>query len=59
MSCKAKLRPDIKASIEFSFENIPRYFYYGYIDQITDELINECKECSENVNKAEAEGEKK
>ena len=57
MSCKAKLRPDIKErgrpSIEFIFNNIPRYFCYGYIDARTDELIDECRECPENVNKAD------
>ena len=57
MSCKAKLRTDIKErgkpSIEFVFNNIPRYFCYGYIDSRTDELIDECRECPENVNKAD------
>lgn len=57
MSCKAKKRTDIKergkSSIEFVFNNIPRYFCYGYIDLRTDELIDECKECPENVNKAD------
>lgn len=57
MSCKAKLRRDIKErgkpSIEFTFENIPRYFCYGYIDQRTDELIEECKNCPEHVYKAD------
>ena len=57
MSCKAKLRPDIKergkASVEFTLENIPRYFCYGYIDQRTDELIGECKNCPEHVSKAD------
>lgn len=57
MSCKAKLRKDIKErgkpSIEFHFEGKPRYFCYGYIDQRTDELIDECKECPEHVYKAD------
>mgnify|MGYP004445140369 FL=1 len=33
MSCKAKIRPDIKdrgkPSVEFVFEGKPRYFCYG------------------------------
>ena len=57
MSCKAKLRPDIKErgkpSIEFVLNNIPRYFCYGYVDSRTDELIDECRNCPENVNKAD------
>lgn len=57
MSCKAKLRKDIKErgkpSIEFEFKGKPRYFCYGYIDQRTDELIDECKECPEHVYKAD------
>lgn len=57
MGCRAKLRPDIKergrSSIEFVFEDIPRYFCYGYIDKRTDELIDECRECPEHVNKAD------
>lgn len=57
MSCNAKLRNDIKdrgkPSIEFYWKDKPRYFCYGYIDQRTDELIDECKNCIEHVNKAE------
>lgn len=57
MSCKAKLRPDInergKPSVEFVFEGKPRYFCYGYIDQSTEELIEECRECPENVYRAD------
>ena len=57
MSCKAKLRPDIKdrgkPSVEFVFEGKPRYFCYGYIDQSTEELIDECRECPENVHRAD------
>ena len=57
MSCEAKLRKDIKdrgkSSIEFEFEGKPRYFCYGYIDQRTDELIEECKNCPEHVYKAD------
>ena len=57
MSCKAKSRPDIKergkTSIEFVFNSIPRYFCYGYIDTKTDELIDECRECPENVKRAD------
>lgn len=57
MSCKAKLRQDIKdrgkTSVEFVFEGKPRYFCYGYIDQRTEELIDECRECPENVYRAD------
>lgn len=62
MSCKAKLRNDIKdrgrPSIEFYYDNKPRYFCYGYIDPMTDELIDECKNCLEQVNKADEVMEK-
>lgn len=57
MSCEAKNRKDIKErgkpSIEFYFENKPRYFCYGYIDNQTDELIPECKKCIEHVYNAD------
>lgn len=57
MGCLAKKRPDIKdigkSSIEFYKDGKPQYYCYGYIDQRTDGLIEECKQCSRKVYKAQ------
>ena len=57
MGCLAKKRPDIKdkgkSSIEFYKDGKPQYYCYGYIDQRTDELIEECKQCKRQVYKAQ------
>ena len=58
MSCKAKknniwIKDKGKPSIEFYKNGKPQYYCYGYIDQKTDELIEECKECSKHVYKAQ------
>lgn len=62
MSCKAKKRPDIKdvgkSSIEFYKNGKPQYYCYGYIDQRTDELIEECRQCTRQVGKAQEDLEK-
>jgi len=42
-----------KASVEFYKNGKPQYYCYGFTDRMTDELINECKECSAQVQKAE------
>lgn len=60
MSCLAKETPGNgikergKASIEwYDNKGKPQYYCYGYIDKMTDELIDECKNCKNNVNKAQ------
>lgn len=53
MSCKAVENGEVKrkgiASLEFYVGSKPQYYCYGYIDKMTDELINTCKECRKNV----------
>lgn len=63
MSCKAKanniwVKDRGKPSIEFYKDGKPQYYCYGYIDQRTDELLKECKECPEHVYKAQEDLEK-
>ena len=62
MACLAKKRPDIKdigkSSIEFYKEGKAQYYCYGYIDPRTDELIEECKQCRRQVDKAQEDLEK-
>lgn len=63
MSCKAKanniwIKDRGKPSIEFYKNGKPQYYCYGYIDERTDELIEECKECQEHVYKAQEDLEK-
>ena len=42
-----------KASLEFYKNGKPQYYCSGYIDAMTDELIDECKRCKQHVNKAQ------
>ena len=56
MSCIAKETPGNgvkergRASIEWYDNNKkPQYYCYGYIDNRTDELIDECKRCRKHV----------
>ena len=63
MSCKAKknniwIKDKGKSSIEYYKNGKPQYYCYGYIDQKTDELIDECKECPKHVYKAQEDLEK-
>ena len=59
MGCLAKATPGNgvkekgKSSIEFYKDGKPQYYCYGYIDQRTDELIEECKQCKRQVGKAQ------
>lgn len=61
MKCLAKTTPrngvkDVgRSSIEWYKNGKPQYYCYGYIDQRTDELIEECKQCSRQVNKAQGD----
>ena len=42
-----------KSSIEFYKDGKPQYYCYGYVDSMTDELLDECKRCPEHVYKAQ------
>lgn len=59
MSCEAKNTPGNgikekgKPSIEFYIEGKPQYYCYGYVDNMTDEIIDECKRCPKHVDKAQ------
>ena len=64
MSCKAKANPENeikekgKPSIEFYIEGKPQYYCYGYIDNMTDEVLKDCKECDKHVDKAQEDLER-
>ena len=64
MGCLAKITPgngvkDVgRSSIEWYKNGKPQYYCYGYIDQRNDELIEECKQCSKHVYKAQEDLEK-
>ena len=52
--CKAKkigrVKKRGKASIEWRDEDgAPHYYCYGYVDRNTDELLDVCIECRDNV----------
>ena len=62
MSCEAKINCVVKdrgkSSIEFHINGKPQYYCYGYYDQRTDELIDECKRCKREVHKAQEDLER-
>lgn len=62
MSCSAKKKGIVKdvgkSSIEWHKDGKPQYYCYGYIDNRTDELIEECKECTRHVYKAQEDIDK-
>lgn len=62
MSCRAKLNHKVQekgyASLEFYKDGKPQYYCEGYIDNRTDELIEECKECPKHIYKSQADLEK-
>lgn len=62
MSCPAKDKGEVprrgQASAEFYENGKPRYFCRGYIDKMTDELIDTCRSCRQNVIYAQEELEK-
>jgi hypothetical protein len=52
--CKAKKTGEVKergkASIEWRDDDgKPQYYCYGYINQMTDELLDVCRGCKDNV----------
>lgn len=63
MSCPAKAKGEVQcrgeASVEWYDENgKPRYFCRGYIDRMTDDLIDTCATCRQNVRYAQEELER-
>lgn len=63
MSCPAKQKGEVnsrgRASIEFHDANgKPVYYCMGYIDKMTDELIETCAECRQNVRYAQEDLER-
>lgn len=57
MACKAKERGKVsrrgELSIEWYKDGKPQYYCFGYIEKMTDELLQECKECRSHVSKAQ------
>ena len=42
-----------EATVEWYKDEVPQYYCYGYIDNMTDEPLSECKECRDYVGKAQ------
>ena len=57
MSCQAVKNGIVKVkgkpSIEFYKDGKPQYFCMGYIDAMTDEVLEVCKKCKKHVDHAE------
>lgn len=55
--CKAKRTGQVprrgKPSIEWCKDGVPQYYCHGWIDLMTDELLEVCRECPDHVDKAE------
>ena len=51
--CQAKKNGEVtrrgKASIEYYKDGKPQYFCYGYKDTMSDELLETCQKCIDNV----------
>lgn len=47
-----------KPSIEFHKNGVPQYYCYGYIDTMTDELFEVCRNCADYVDRAYEDYEK-
>ncbi len=51
--CKAKKSGMVpsrgRPSIEWHKDGVPPYYCYGYIDRMTDQLLEICKDCRDNV----------
>lgn len=53
MACEAvkhgRVKRRGKPSVEFFYSGRPFYYCFGYIDPMTDELLDECRDCKSNV----------
>ena len=53
MVCRAKKTGTVaergKASIEWHKDGEPQYYCYGYKDKMTDDLLDVCRDCKDNV----------
>lgn len=62
ITCRAKMQGIVKRrgkpTIEFYKNEKPQYYCYGYIDSMTDELLEVCENCSDHVNKADEDLDK-
>lgn len=62
VTCKAVKNGEVKRrgkpSIEFFIGNKPQYYCYGYIDAMTDEVLDTCRRCPDFVDKAQRDSEK-
>lgn len=60
--CKAKKQGVVprrgNPSIEFRKDGVPQYYCCGYIDMMTDELLEVCRECVDHVDRANEDYEK-
>lgn len=45
-------------SIEWHKDGVPQYYCYGYIDKMTDELFEVCRNCADHVDRAGEDLEK-
>ena len=47
-----------KPSIEWHKDGVPQYYCYGYVDMMTDELIEVCRNCIDHVDRAQEDMDK-
>ncbi|RKI94312.1 hypothetical protein D7V94_01855 [Parablautia intestinalis] len=61
-ACRAKKEGKVptrgKTTIEWYKKGVPQYYCYGYIDKMTDELLEVCQNCVDYVGHAQEELEK-
>ena len=53
VTCKAVKKGEVPIrgdpTIEFYKDGVPQYYCYGYVDEGTDELLETCRNCMDNV----------
>ena len=55
---KGIVRGKGKSSVEWWKDGNPMRYCFGYTDRMTDELLNECKQCKIHVSKAQEDMER-